>query len=298
MTVRVTQNMMTNGFMRNLSNIMREMEKTQYMLSSGKKIRLPEDDPVGSVQVLTYRSALVETEKYLDNAQEAEGWLQNTDSALNEVTNVLHRVKDLMIQADTDSATPESRQAIGQEVRQLTDHVSRIANTTVGGRYIFGGTNTEFPPAQWNGAGYDWKGNGNEIQVEIDAKATVPINSKGLKVFATPPPGYTVGLLQMLHEVASTLEAGNRVERLDEVDRNIDQVLEERASIGARQNRLDFTKSRLEDFQLTISTTVSRVEDADMAKVITDLKMQENVFRSALSAGARIMQPSLVDFLR
>ncbi|MZP29477.1 flagellar hook-associated protein FlgL [Heliobacterium undosum] len=297
--MRITQYMMSSGFMRNLNNIMGDMEKSQYQLTSGKKNRLPQDDPVGSVQTMTYRSAVLQVEKYLDNATEAGIWLDNTDTALTEVTNVLHRVRTLMEQADTDTATPESRKAIAEEVDQLADHVSKISNTTVGGRYIFGGTNTGNPPAVLSGASYVWNGNDGEIALEIDAKATVTVNSIGQRIFAdSGPTPSDQGVLNFLKSVANTLKTGVQVNRLGDLEKLADKVLEEQASIGARQNRIEFTGNRLESFKLTMTETLAKVEDADIAQVITDFKTQESVFRSALSTGARILQPSLVDFLK
>ncbi|MBM7866666.1 flagellar hook-associated protein FlgL [Heliobacterium gestii] len=297
--MRITQAMMTNGFMRSLNSILGDMDKSEYQLTSGKKNRLPQDDPVGSVQTMTYRSAVLQTNKYLDNATEAGTWLDNTDTALNEVTSVIHRVRTLMEEANTDTATAESRQAIAEEVDQLVDHVSQIANTTVGGRYIFGGTNTGNPPAVVGGTGfYTWNGNDGEIAVEIDAKATVAINSIGKRIFADSSTGANDGLLNFLKSVSNTLKTGAQANNLGQLDKLADKVLEQQASVGARENRIEFTNNRLQNFKLTMTNTLAQVEDADMAQVITDFKTQESVYRSALSTGARVLQPSLVDFLR
>ncbi|MBC9784466.1 flagellar hook-associated protein FlgL [Heliobacterium chlorum] len=300
--MRITQSMMTGTVMRNLNNIMKQMDKTEYQMSSGQKYRLPEDNPVGTVQTLTYRSALVETNKYLDNAREAGIWLDNTDSAFTEVTSVVQRVRTLLEEANTDTMTPEGRQAISEEVAQLADHLKQIANTTVGGRYIFGGTNTANPPATFSGTSYSWSGNDCEIQVEIDAKATVPMNSIGKKIFADDVTGTTdpnqQGLLNFLQSAATTLGAGNQFNYLGRLDKLSDKVLEEQANIGARENRIEFTNNRLQSFEQTMTDNLAQVADADIAQVIIDLKTQENVFRSALSAGARIIQPSLADFLK
>ncbi|MDD2421901.1 MAG: flagellar hook-associated protein FlgL [Heliobacteriaceae bacterium] len=298
--MRITQQMMTNGFMRNINSIMRQMEGVQNQLASGKKFRLPEDDPMGSVLSLTYRSTLVGIGKYLDNTREAQIWLDNSDSALGEVVSILHRVRELFVQADSDTINAKSRVAIGEEINELTDHLSKVANTKVGGRTIFSGTKTDINPSQYNPdtGEWTWLGNTDEIFVEIDANAEIPINSVGAKIFGIPVVGGGKNLLNFMQETVSKLQQGKRVDKLGELDKFLDVILEEQASIGGRANRTEFTRSRLEDFQLNITDVLSKTEDADMSQVYTQLKTQENVFRAALSAGARIIQPSLLDFLR
>jgi flagellar hook-associated protein 3 FlgL len=78
----------------------------------------------------------------------------------------------------------------------------------------------------------------------------------------------------------------------------LNDVLEQRADVGARSNRLDLTKNRLSDQYTNFSELMSNNEDADMAEVIMNLKNEENVYKASLEAGARIIQPSLMDFLR
>jgi len=75
-------------------------------------------------------------------------------------------------------------------------------------------------------------------------------------------------------------------------------VLKYRAQIGARSNRLEATVLRLDANEVDYKAQLSNIEDIDLAQMITDLKMEESVYRASLSVGARIIQPSLVDFLR
>ena len=82
------------------------------------------------------------------------------------------------------------------------------------------------------------------------------------------------------------------------MDKQLENVLAVRAEVGAKSNRVDLIKNRLQDDNYNFTVLLSKNEDADLAQVITNLKMDENVYRASLAAGARIMQPSLIDFLR
>lgn len=82
------------------------------------------------------------------------------------------------------------------------------------------------------------------------------------------------------------------------LEKATDHILDYRASIGANIRRLDATTSRLDDLSLSINRLLSSVEDADIIKVTTELATQQNVYQSALNAVARVLQPSLVDFVQ
>src|SRR5690606_18096233 len=85
---------------------------------------------------------------------------------------------------------------------------------------------------------------------------------------------------------------------LDNFDKHIDNFVSERAELGARVNRAEMIESRLMEQEVIAKRIMSDNEDADMERVIIDLTTQEVIHRAALAAGARIIQPTLLDFLR
>ena len=85
---------------------------------------------------------------------------------------------------------------------------------------------------------------------------------------------------------------------LGKLDTHMDNIVNARAELGARQNRIELMEDRIDFQEVTAKRMLSDNEDADIEQVITDLTSQESVHRAALSVGARIIQPSLMDFLR
>jgi flagellar hook-associated protein 3 FlgL len=85
---------------------------------------------------------------------------------------------------------------------------------------------------------------------------------------------------------------------LEDMDNHLNILQAERSEMGARYNRLEMIDNRLGKTEVMANKIISDNEDADMEKVITDLTIQESVHRAALSVGARIIQPTLMDFLR
>jgi len=87
-------------------------------------------------------------------------------------------------------------------------------------------------------------------------------------------------------------------EYLGYIDQHITNLLGVRAELGARMNRIELMEDRIDSQQVIAEKMLADNEDVDIEKVITDLKIQESVHRAALAVGARIIQPTLVDFLR
>ena len=112
-------------------------------------------------------------------------------------------------------------------------------------------------------------------------------------------------LLTTLRDVATHLRGGTaadnnalRTTDLQALDRNLDNITSIRATVGATTNRLETAVLRLRELEESSSNNLSKVEDADMAKTLTDFSLQQAVYQSALKTGANIVQNSLLDFLR
>ncbi|EST55405.1 flagellar hook protein [Brevibacillus panacihumi W25] len=295
MSVRITQNMLNNNMMRNLNNSMGIMDKLQEQLSSGRKISRPSDDPVVAARGMLYRSSLMENSQYQRNATEAQSWMELSDESLGESTNVLQRIRELMVQSGDASLADDSLKAMAEEIKQLKNQLGSIANATIGGRYIFAGTDTLRAPYQ---NGNYVSTNSSEIRLEVSKQVFVPVNVNGQTIFNKQDADGD-NMFKLLDAMASKLELGTPVnDMLDKMDFQIDNLLAERASLGARVNRIELVQERLATEEVNVSELMSTNEDADIAEVITNLKTQENVHRSALGAGARIIQPTLLDFLR
>lgn len=289
--MRVTNSMMVTTLLNDLNTNLSKLTQTNAQLSSGKRINKPSDDPVGLVDSLRLRTNLGEFAQFKTNAEEAKSWLEATDSSLNEFQEVLHRVRELSVRGSNGTMSPDSIQAIEKEISQLKDHIVQIANTKQGDRYLFSGTMTRTLP--FDSAGV-YQGNTGSIAYEVGVGVKVPINVSGSTAFGSA--------FAVLGNLITDLSNGNAANiggpRLAELDGVLDNLLEVRADTGARVNRLEFSISRIDSQTLNMTDLLSKTEDVDMAQLIIELKTQENVYRASLSAGAKIVQPSLIDFLR
>lgn len=286
--MRVTQSMLSNNMLRNLSNNYNKMGKLQDQLTTQKRITRPSDDPVVAMLGLGYRDSLNKVQQYSRNVSEATNWLDSTDDAISQGVKVLQRIRELTVQASNGTYEEGQRGAIAVEVDQLKKQLETIAQTQVGGKYIFNGENTNKAPAAGNFSYGD-------IELEIFDGIKLNVNTKGSELFKS--------VFNTLDSLKSKLEDKTASDTdisgfLDTLDSEIDHFLKIQADVGAKQNRVDMMKDRLSSQETIATEIMSKNEDVEIEKVITELITQESVQRAALSVGARIIQPSLVDFLR
>jgi flagellar hook-associated protein 3 FlgL len=302
MSVRVTQSMLNQNMIFNLNKNNKALEKFQEQMSSGKKISKPSDDPVTAVRGMFNRTVLSEIEQYKRNIDDGISWMTVTDEALNEVTTVLQRVRELAVQGLSATNDINGRYAIADEINQLKEQLGGIANSQIAGKYIFAGTDVKTPPyrvdsAVANSSEAFRNANLEKIELQVGHTNSVQINVFGKNVFNNDGNG---GIFKVLEDIVADYNSGNssKTDYLTRLDKQMDNLLQERSELGARMNRMELSLSRIDGLEISTTRLLSKEEDVDISKVIVDLKAQENVQRSALSVGARIIQPSLLDFLR
>lgn len=302
--MRVTQSMITNNVLRQLSSGYGRIADYENQLSTGKKISRPSQDPVVATMGISYRTDVNHVDQYQKNVTTAYKWLESADDALLQTNNVLQRIRELTVQASNDTYDAEQREAMSTEIGELTDQLFTIGNTQVGGQYIFSGEDTQNPLLT--------KTEGTDGQIvyaaNTDALNNPTLNfavNDGITVSVNVDPNavFNVGLFGDLEDLRETLMDPNATNDeiasyLTKLDGHLDAVASAQADLGAKSNRIDMVKNRL-DAQRTIATKVmSSNEDVDYAETIIKLNQQQNVYNAALSVGARIIQTSLVDFLK
>jgi flagellar hook-associated protein 3 FlgL len=301
--MRVTQGMLAENMLRNLSASYAKLGKYQDQLSTGKKINRPSDDPVVAMKGIAYRTNLTEVEQFKRNFSEAHNWIENSDAALDEATQVLQRIRELVVQASNDTYEASQRAAISEEIKQLTEHLASIANTKVGDKYIFNGTDTLKQPVDLSQTPPVVSKNTDEIKIELSEGIYIPVNVNPTKIFNYDNTAKGNGLFSDLeflnNDLNDATKSGKDISQyLSYIDQHINNLLSARAELGARMNRIELMEERVDQQEVIANRMLSDNEDADIERVITDLKTQESVHRASLGVGARIIQPTLLDFLR
>ena len=292
--MRVTQSMLTNNMLRNLSNSYERLGKYQDQLNTQKKITKPSDDPVVAIKGMRYRTDLKEIEQYQRNLSEAYTWMESADDAMDKMTQALQRVRELTVQASTGTNGPDEKANIAVEIEQLKEHIATIANTKVGNKFIFNGTNTTEAPVDLATTTISMSNADVLLEVSKGIHMNVNVKAKDLLQGSN-----TNDIFTELDNIINDLNSDGDVGKyLDTIDSHVSNVVANRADLGARYNRIELIDERLGSQEVIATKIISENEDAEMEKVIINLTTAEAVHRAALGVGAKIMQPTLMDFLR
>jgi len=334
MAQRVTNGMLITSFNNNLYKNTARMERHQAQLATNRKIVRISDDPIGVIKSLNARSKINDIEQFGRNVDDARAWMTATETAVSEINDVLKRAYELAVQGASDALAKDDRAAIAQEIRQLRDHLVQIGNTSWGDKFIFGGYNVSNQPYTvvyeddedligvlwYNGSNDEPYDMVNDDLADLNLANTVINYEIGFGIYMDIGIGGVdfmgageENLYKIFGDLAQWLdnidpddgdeydgEVGNReiqpfIARLQEAQRGTLAIL---ADLGGRQNRLDLMSDRYGQDTINYTQMKSDVEDLDQAKAIMEFSMAEAVYRAALSVGARIIQPTLVDFLR
>ena len=298
--IRTTNNQSAVHVLDDLQRVSAHLQATQRKLSTGKEINQVEDDPVAAGRAMFLRSQVSDVQQYQKNINEALGFQDASESSMSAVQDIMKRAKELVVQAGNGTLDQTGLNNIAAEIKQLVEAARQSMNGTYAGRYLFSGTATLTPP--FPAPALTYAGDANTMQRVIGQGEQVDLNLRGWEAFSVPPTASGQNVLQLLDKVATDLQAGNRAALggpdLQGVDAMLDQLSASRAQVGARVNRLETQQTRLKDLELNVEDLLSKTEDADMAKAMVDFSMQQSIYQSALQSGARVLQPSLLDFLR
>lgn len=300
--VRVTQGLIVQRTLSNLNAQLRRLLKIEEQMATGRRVNRPSDDPMDARRAVSIRHDIDKNEQFLSNIQDSRAHLTESESMLRQMVELMHRVRELTIQGGSETFAQPQLDAIATEIDQLLEAAAVSANHRTNGRSIFAGTRTladAFAVTRVAGeiTAVTYNGNTQSINVSVSPGSTVTINVVGSDAFQS-----NVDIFSMLIGIRDDMRAGNqanlRTTRLTELETALSQLLLREARFGAVSNRVDRIDSNTRDFILDLRELLSDKVDADFAEVMVAFNTSFNALQAALNAAARVIQPSLLDFVR
>ncbi|MFB7894214.1 flagellar hook-associated protein FlgL [Microbacterium sp. NPDC056044] len=294
MISRVTGLGMTQTAMRHLQANLSELARLQEQATSQRAFSAPSDDPAAAATALGLHAEQRRVEQYARNVDDGLAWVTAIDSAISASTALLRRARDLTVQGSNDGALDATaKEAVAVELEGIRAELLAKANTTLLGRTVFAGTSDAgaafAPDYSFNGAP------GAEVVRRVSDSATVRVDADGAEVF-----GEGAGsVFALLDGIVADLRAGvNTGVRLAEVDERLTAMLGAQGAVGARQSRIERAREAQVADSVSLEARRAAVEDVDTVEVLVRLQAQELVYRSALAVTGRVLQPSLLEYLR
>lgn len=294
-SIRITQRLMVERSLTAMQTGAARLARSQEQLSTGRQINRPSDSPTGTNSAMRLREELSAASQHARNASDGLAWLGRTDNTPTSMVDGTRRARDLILQGANGATGPQAREALATELDQIRESMLSLANTQHLGRPIFGGTTDGSTAYDTTTGAYIGQPAPSEIRRTVGNGVEVAINTVGPDAFTAN----NTDLFAVLKAASDDLRNGtNPAGRLDDLDAVMKTMLSELADVGTRYGRVESALASVNSSTLDMQAALSEVENVDIAKAIVDLQMQEVAYQAALGATARVIQPSLLDFLR
>ena len=246
-------------------NAQKQMEEAMTRLSTGKRVNTAKDDP-GSLSIAIRMTAEVNgLEVALKNAQDAQSVIDTGEAALNEVHTLLLRMRELAVQASSDTATSADRAALQTEVLALETEIDRIgSSTTWGGIQLLDGTYSDSAA----------------IVFQIGTRSGNTMSFSLGHLVTTTAAGTAEGNLQITQSLTARTTASAYI---SEIDAAISIVSTRRGDFGAASNRLDSSIANITNMKANIEAAKGQVVDADFATETAKLARAQILLQAAMA---------------
>jgi flagellar hook-associated protein 3 FlgL len=331
--MRVTNQMMSKSFLKDLNRNQNYMKRINDQLTSGKEIRRPSDNPFKVARSMQLNSDINANTQYNENIKDTINWLDTTDTALEQLGNSFQRFRELMVSAGNAAYGSDEKRAIKDEMNEKVNEIAQILNTNFDGKYIFGGSKGSTKPIGTDkniitgNNSLHLSGNNGEVlnidnldedvqnqinminkklAVEVSQGVTMDYNVSATDILLFKDKnGVSINVMDLLKDITNNVVSENPLdgvkitsENLKVMDETVSNLLRIRAEVGAKQNRMESAGSQNEDQNFNLTDILSQTEDIDLAQKNIEAAVAQNVYMASLQVSAKIIQPSLLDFLR
>ncbi|WP_297346313.1 flagellin [uncultured Mobiluncus sp.] len=325
MITRMTTSMMAGTTLATIQRNFNRLADVNKQLSSGKRMSFASDDPASSVSSMRLRKELAATEQFKRNISDANSWLATSDAAMQSVADRYTEARTLLINSIDGALGDKSQGALAAQLRKIAESIMSQANSTYLGRTVFAGNSDKglvFKTGQnADGDTLFLAAEKDEITAKsvdrrIDADTTVQANIDGNKLFGTGTIKWDGNILEtdnnpsvmnLLIEAAKILEspagpAGENRQKIESIQKELGErfakLQEAQSAVGARHKQvLEAQNSVVFDLQ-QVKGQISDVEDIDIQKVTIDMSLASMAYQASLSSTQRVVQPTLLDYLR
>ncbi|MBU5269567.1 flagellar hook-associated protein FlgL [Clostridium cochlearium] len=414
--MRVTNRMLANNFLTDMTTNLNNLQTLQQQLTSGKEIRRPSDDPLKVARAMQLHSEIGANKQYNENIKDTLSWLEQTDTALGQLGDQTHRIRELLVSAGNVAYGTDERKKINDEVKEIIGQMSQTLNASFDGRFIFGGTRgtakpvnvikgpmvtkpqktskspdgsgdakvtvtEKFDPKEntdykiiindatkgtvtfeengkaisknlnintkeldlGNGIKFEINGDlkdgatyeftaltdgeklvyadrfgkeildaegimGEKLVTEISQGVRIEYNTTAVDVIEFKDnKGKDRDLREILENIVAHLDSPDSDadavkkitnEDLAALDAVMDNILKLRSQVGAKGNRMEsaLEKNKEENFNLT--EILSKTEDIDLTEKTMEYAVAISVYMASLQTSARVLQPTLMDYVR
>lgn len=311
--MRVTSNTFPNTLLNQLSSLGVRQTRLQTQAATGQRIQNAEDDPVAMRRVLDLQAESGGVTQYQRNIARQQELAQASYTSIKSLKTISDRAGEIATLAD-GLKSPQELNAYATEVTEMIKQAAQLMNTTNRGDYIFGGTIADRPPyvvttdANGQVTSVTYQGNTTVSEVEISEGVQISAQSVGENTSGSGLGGLITDsrtgadffnhLIQLRDHLLSGNTTAIAATDQSNLAKDENNILGQISANGVIQSRLEATSSALSDRSLSLQQSVSTEMDADLSQTLVKLSQTQTAYQAALQSGAKVLNMSLMDYLR
>lgn len=269
-------------------------------VSTGQRVNQPSDNPAASSAYIQLQSQAANIDQYTSNSGSALSQAQISDSILTSVVSLLNQTITLGTEGANGTTSATDRQSIATNIQGILANVVGLANTTFQGISLFGGTVSGKPAFTANATsptGYTYNGNSNVNKIAVGDSLTVQANIPGSTLF-TNSNGSVLGALSSLITALQTGTSAQIGTATAAITTALNFVTTQHAVFGNTINQLNSQENYLSQEKVTLSSRENALIGIDAATAAENLSQAETNSTSVLTAAAKVIQNSLLNYLK
>jgi flagellar hook-associated protein 3 FlgL len=290
-----------DNFLASIDRLQARAERAQRQLSSGLRVTRPSDDPDQIGNILQISSTVARNEQIGHNLDQVKAEVDTSEQALSTAVSTLESVSVLAAQGANFTESVNTRAGLAQQVQDLLERLIANANTSVGGRYVFGGDSDQTPPYALDlitaTGTTPYAGSAATRQVEHPRGGTFPVSQSAQQIFDAPGAANVFGAVNSLRVALLANDQAGVTAAVDALRTAHDHLSQSLSYYGSIQNEVNQGISDVKTIGLRLTTNLSAIRDADLVSASIDLNNAKLSLDAAFSARARVPRTSLFDFL-
>lgn len=288
------------------------MLRLQEQMATQKRINRPSDDP-NSAQILAgFRNDQGRVDQYLRNIDTADRNWRQIESTISEMNELLISAKEKAIQGNNGTMSDSDRELLAEDIHQKAEQLLALGNTQISGEYIFAGYSTDTKPFELDAnypnadpaASYNGSSQLKSIQIEESQSFEIQFDMDSLLLGDGSPE--EVDVFQTMANLEQALldnnvdddDPASVGQAIEDLEAALGEIRGALAEVGAKTNRIDDTKERLQTQKDITTSFISQIEDADVTELFTEFQRAQIALQATVgSAGSILNQPSLINFI-
>lgn len=324
--MRITNASMIRTQLYDTQQSLAKMNTLNQQITTGKVISKVSDDPQKAIKIMNMNNQIKYTEKYNSNIDETVGWMNTSDASLETVGNLLGDIKDTILKVGNGTYSQSEMKSLNADMNEKIKQLADTLNSTYGGKYMFGGSNVDDAPIKVttdaNGVvklefNKDKNGqilpNTQDLKTDISSGVNIDYNISVGELFNIKDAnGNNMNLLDEINNISKLMnDIANGDEKTSstakdtllndtkgKVDTLFDHVLTERTSLGVKVSTAEKIKDANDEDLVTMKDILSKDQDTDVVEAFIELQSAELVYQASIKVGSKLIQPTVLDYIR